>query len=196
MANAGDVPACRHVARGALRAATTPRSRQPADLNRRRSLSSVTATWSRAARILQGNSLPPFDVVTTSTTWMPGLPVDVPTSDVLIESAAFQSGVEFWMTSGSLTGWLGRGEKDVYRINKAKTGAKAVRVRTLSNDGEFLTPKICVASASSDLVMDKQCKAVTWSALPAGDSYIVVYNDADGMVRRGDSIQYILELEY
>ena len=152
--------------------------------------------YGRVARILQGNSLPPFDVVTTSTTWTPGLPVDVPTSDVLIESAAFQSGVEFWMTSGSLTGWLGRGEKDVYRINKAKTGAKAVRVRALSNDGEYLTPKLCVGLASANPVMGTQCAAATWSALPTGDSYIVVYNDADGMVRRGDSIQYILELEY
>lgn len=110
------------------------------------------AQYGRAARILSGNGLSPYDVVTALPGWDPLLPYGTPVNlgDVLNESAAYQSGPELWMTSGSLTGWLGRGEKDTYRISKSLIGAKAVRVRALPNDGAYLVPKLCVGSASAD----------------------------------------------
>jgi hypothetical protein len=85
-----------------------------------------------------------------------------------------------------------------YRINKASTGAKAVTVRALSNDGEYLSPKLCGRSVGFDPLLPNRCSdAGTRYVLPAGDSYIVVFNDApDGMVRRGDTIQDVLELEF
>jgi hypothetical protein len=155
------------------------------------------AQYGRAAHILSGNTLPPFGV-TNSTAWDPRHPDGEPTTDVLNVSSAYQAGTQFWMTATGLTGWLGRGEKDVYRINKTTTGARAVTVRALVNDGEFLAPRLCVRSATVDPLMPARCSdAGTRYLLPSGDSYIVVFNDAaDAMVRRGDSIQYILELEF
>ena len=156
------------------------------------------AQYGRAAHILSGNALPAYNVVTNNTAWDPHHSDVETTTDVLNISSAYQSGKEFWMTATGLTGWLGRGEKDVYRINKTSTGAKAVTVRALVNDGEFLAPKICVRAATVDPLMPSRCAdAGTRYVLPAGDAYIVVFNDAaDAMVRRGDSIQYILELEF
>ena len=156
------------------------------------------AQYGRAAHILSGNTIPAYTVVTNSTAWDPRASDFDSSTDVLNVSSAYQSGKEFWMTATGLTGWLGRGEKDVYRINKTSTGAKAVTVRALVNDGEFLAPKLCVRSASVDPLLPSRCTdAGTRYLLPSGDSYIVVFNDAaDAMVRRGDSIQYILELEF
>jgi hypothetical protein len=158
------------------------------------------AQYGRAARILSGNGLSPYDVVTALPGWDPLLPYGIPVNlgDVLNESAAYQSGPELWMTSGSLTGWLGRGEKDTYRISKSLTGAKAVRVRALPNDGAYLVPKLCVGSASADPVMPARCvDAGTHYNLPAGESYIVVFSDTGNQPSLwGDSVQYLLELEY
>jgi hypothetical protein len=100
-----------------------------------------------------------------------------------------------------VTGWLGFGEKDVYRISKPVTGAKAVRVRTLPAGGEYLVPKLCVGSASNVPVMPDRCaNAASWASLPPGESYVVVFNDAlDAPGQRnlrGDSVKYVLELEY
>lgn len=156
------------------------------------------AQYGRAARVLSGYSIPAFSVVTNTTSWDPRLPEWEPTTNVLNVSSSYQSGPQFWMTATGITGWLGRGEKDVYRINKTTTGAKAVTVRALANDGEFLAPKLCVRSVMQDPVMPSRCSdAGTRYLLPSGDAYIVVFNDAaDSMTRRGDSIQYMLELEF
>jgi len=158
------------------------------------------AQYGRAARILSGNDLAPYNVVTSLPGWDPlWSPLEpVPAGNVLDESASFQSGPEFWMTSFSLTGWLGRGEKDVYRISKALTGARAVRVRSLPNDGAYLVPKLCVGSSSNNPVMPSRCAdAGTHYPLPAGESTIVVFSDTGNQPSLwGDSVQYVLELEY
>jgi hypothetical protein len=121
-------------------------------------------------------------------------------SDVYAVSAAYTSGPEFWLTASGVKGWLGFGEKDVYRISKELSGAKAVRVRTLPSGGEYLSPKLCVGSAANMPVLTTRCSnAATWYALPAGESYVIVVNDADDVPNRnlrGDTVQYVLELEY
>jgi len=155
------------------------------------------AQYGRAAHVLSGNGLPPFNAVTNPPIWDPHWPdVDL-TTNVLDVSAAYQSGPEFWMTSSGLTGWLGRGEKDIYRITRRFTAANAVRVQAITNDGAYLTPKICVGPTLNDPVMPQQCwNADTRFVLPSDDNYIVVFNDApDLMSRRGDSIQYRIDLE-
>jgi hypothetical protein len=45
---------------------------------------------------------------------------------------------------------------------------------------------------------DRCANAASWQSLPAGQSYVVVFNDAEDMPARylrGDSVRYVLELE-
>jgi hypothetical protein len=158
------------------------------------------AQYGKTALVLQGPPTNPVDAVTNPPTWDPLSYDTVSASGVTTVSAAYASGPEFWLTASGVTGWLGYGEKDVYRISKKVTGAKAVRVRTLPAGGEYLVPKLCVGSVANVPVMPDRCpNAATWYALPQGESYVVVFNDAEDMPNRylrGDSIKYVLELEY
>ena len=158
------------------------------------------AQYGRAALVLQGPPVRTVDAVTNPTTWDPLATATVGPSGVFGVSPAYTSGPEFWLTASGVTGWLGFGEKDVYRISKEVTGAKAVRVRTLPSGGEYLSPKLCVGSAASVPVLPARCSnAATWYALPPGESYVVVFNDVDDVPNRnlrGDTVQYVLELEY
>ncbi|HEY8947100.1 MAG TPA: transglutaminase-like domain-containing protein, partial [Polyangiaceae bacterium] len=158
------------------------------------------AMFGKAALVLQGPPVRPVDAVTNPTNWDPLSFDRVDPSGVLTVSAAYDSGPEFWLTASGVTGWLGYGEKDVYRISKEATGAKAVRVRTLPSGGEYLVPKLCVGSASNVPVLPERCpNAATLYDLPPGESYVVVFNDEEDMplrYLRGDSVKYVLELEY
>jgi hypothetical protein len=158
------------------------------------------AQYGKAALVLLGPPTQPIDAVTNPPTWDPLSYDKVDASGVTTVSAAYASGPEFWLTASGVSGWLGYGEKDVYRISKEVTGAKAVRVRALPAGGEYLVPKLCIGSASNVPIMPDRCaNAATWYALPAGESYVVVFNDAEDMPNRylrGDSLKYLLELEY
>jgi hypothetical protein len=156
--------------------------------------------YGKAAFVLQGPPPRPVDAVTNPTHWDPLSDAKVDPSGVLNVSAAYESGPEFWLTESGVSGWLGYGEKDVYRISKETSRARAVRVRSLPSGGEFLNLKLCVGSASNVPVMPDRCgNAASWQSLPAGQSYVVVFNDAEDMPARylrGDSVRYVLELEY
>jgi Transglutaminase-like superfamily len=158
------------------------------------------AQYARAAFVLQGPPGRPIDAVTNPTVWDPLSYETVPPSGVLDLSAAYTPTSEFWLTESGVTGWLGYGEKDVYRISKASTGARAVRVRTLPSGGELLRPVLCVAPAANVPALPERCaNAASWQSLPSGESYVVVFNDAEDMPQRylrGDSVRYVLELEY
>jgi hypothetical protein len=158
------------------------------------------AQYGKAGLVLLGPPTQPVDAVTNPPTWDPLSYETVAASGVTTVSAAYDSGPEFWLTASGVSGWLGYGEKDVYRISKELTGAKAVRVRTLPAGGEYLVPKLCVGSVSNVPVMPDRCAdAASWYALPPGESYVVVFNDAEDMPNRylrGDSVKYLLELEY
>jgi len=75
-----------------------------------------------------------------------------------------------------------------------------VRVRTLPSGGEYLAPKVCVGSVANVPIMPDPCaNPSTWHALPSGESYVVVFSAAEDVPARylrGDSVQYVLELEY
>ena len=157
--------------------------------------------YGRATKVLSGVPVNPINAVTNTVSWDPFSHAEVTAAGVNTVSAAYDAGPEFWITSSGITGWLGYGEKDVYRINKTTTRAKAIRVRSLPNGGEYLIPKLCVASASNLPAIPERCAdAASHYNLPAGDAYVIVFNDAldqpDHRTLRGDSIQYILELEY
>lgn len=158
------------------------------------------AQFGKASFVLQGPPSAPVDAVTNPTSWDPLAEAKVDPSGVLNVSAAYASGPEFWLTESGVTGWLGYGEKDVYRISKESTRARAVRVRSLPSGGEFLNVVLCVGSASNVPVMPDRCaNAASWQSLPSGESYVVVFNDAEDMPERylrGDSVRYVLELEY
>lgn len=156
--------------------------------------------FAKAAVVLQGPPAQPFDVVTNPVTWDPLATATVPASGVLNLSAAYNSGPEFWLTASGVSGWVGYGEKDVYRINKAATGARAVRVSIAPGGSYGLDLKLCVGSASNVPVMPSRCdNAAVSQVLPDGDSYVVVFNDAEDMPARylrGDVAKYVLDLEY
>jgi hypothetical protein len=140
----------------------------------------------------------PIVAVTNPIVWDPFTTDPVFASDLSIQTAVYTSGTEFWLTESGVTGWLGYGEKDVYRISKTITGAKAVRVRTLPSGGEYLVPKLCVGSVANTPVMPEKCAdPSTHYNLPAGESYVVVFNDSGNLSSvHGDTVQYILELEW
>jgi hypothetical protein len=155
--------------------------------------------YGRSQLILRG---PPMDgpvvAVTTPRNWDPFTTDLIFQSGVSVETAAYMAGPEFWLTESGVTGWLGFGEKDVYRISKTTTRAKAVRVRTLPSGGEYLVPKLCVGSVANTPVMPEKCaNPSTHVDLPVGESYVVVLNESGYIDSvRGDSVKYILELEY
>lgn len=158
------------------------------------------AHYGNAAKVLLAPDRP-FSTVTPALDWDPLSNDLLPPEGVLNVSAAYNAGPEFWLTGSGVAGWLGFGEKDVYRISKETTRAKAVRVRTLPNGGEFLVPKLCVGSVANTPVMPDRCTdAATHYTLPPGESYVVVFNDLDDLPERrnlrGDTVQYLLELEY
>jgi hypothetical protein len=150
--------------------------------------------------VLQGTLTPALDVVTNPTTWDPLSTATVGTSGILNVSAAYASGPEFWLTGSGVTGWVGYGEKDVYRVSKSVTGARSVRVSPIPGASGYLDIKICVGSVANVPVMPDRCaNAATSQLLPAGDSYVVVFNDAEDMPARylrGDVAKYALNLEY
>src|SRR5690606_27932670 len=131
----------------------------------------------KATTVLRGPSPQKLNVVTTSTTWEHFITSSIYASNPSLSnvSAAYTSGPDFWLTSSGTTGWVGYGEKDVYRINKASTGARAVRVSVAP--GSFSSNwdlKLCVGSASNVPVMPDRCSnAASSPLLPAGDSYVV-----------------------
>ena len=76
-----------------------------------------------------------------------------------------------------------------------------MRVSVAPNDfGSNLKLKLCVGSASNVPVMPDRCSnAASSQLLPAGDSYVVVFNDAEdypARYLRGDVTKYVLDLEY
>jgi len=158
------------------------------------------AQYGKAAVVLQGPLTPALDVVTNPTTWDPLSTATVGTSGILNVSAAYASGPEFWLTGSGVTGWVGYGEKDVYRVSKSVTGARSVRVSPIPGASGYLDIKICVGSVANVPVMPDRCaNAATSQLLPAGDSYVVVFNDAEDMPARylrGDVAKYALNLEY
>ncbi len=147
----------------------------------------------------------PWNVVTTRLEWDPFAEGYVPVDEVLWVGDAYSSGPEYWLTEDSIQGWLGFGEKDVFRVNKEATGASAVRVRALLSNGEQLAPALCVAPASAEppAIPEMCAEPSSTVELASGDSYVLVFNvEANpssgewGYTRqlRGESIRYELEL--
>ncbi|HEY5961801.1 MAG TPA: transglutaminase domain-containing protein, partial [Polyangiaceae bacterium] len=158
--------------------------------------------YGRAKLVMWGPPLDGiWDVVTTKLGWNPLFDGTVYTGDVTSLASAYSTGPEFWLTASGVTGWIGYGDKDVYRISKSTTGAKAVRVRSLPSGGEYIAPLLCLAPVGAFPVMSEKCATpMAHQNLPAGESYVVVFNDTPDVnysrILRGDSIQYVLELEY
>jgi hypothetical protein len=142
----------------------------------------------------------PFNSTVYATTspvnWDP-FSSDAQTTNVLAVGSSYAAGPEYWLTRSGVSGWLGYWEKDVYRVDKATLGATRVSVRTLPSGGEYLQPKLCVGSVANTPVMPERCAAPSTSVtLPTGQAYIVVFSDTEPLGRlRGDSVQYILELQ-
>jgi hypothetical protein len=152
--------------------------------------------YGRARVVLEGPFPGPVYATTSPLNWDP-FTGDATTTNVLAVGSSYASGPEYWLTRSGITGWLGYWEKDVYRINKASVGATRVSVRTLPSGGEYLQPKLCVGSVASTPVMPERCAAPSTNVtLPSGDAYVVVFSDTEPVARlRGDSVQYILELQ-
>ncbi|WP_437733519.1 transglutaminase-like domain-containing protein [Sorangium sp. So ce1335] len=180
------------------------------------------AQYGRATFVLTGYK--PRGTTTNLVTWDPLGPTDdVGADDVLSLDAEYGSGPDFWLTESGVTGLLGRGEKDVYRISKATTGARAVSVRTVPGGGNTLQPVLCVGpyvDPNSPPVENEPGMDPRWPAsvpvrcadrattypLPEGESYVVVFHDhgqpddaspnPDDRLKLGDSVQYVLDLQY
>ncbi|WP_437543601.1 transglutaminase domain-containing protein [Sorangium sp. So ce367] len=178
------------------------------------------AQYGKAAFVLSGYK--PLGTTTNTVTWDPLGPTDdVGADDVLSLQAAYESGPDFWLTQSGVTGYLGRGEKDVYRISKATTGARAVSVRTVG--GSTLQPVLCVGpyvDPNGPPVVNEPDMAPRWTVsvparcadrattypLPEGESYVVVfhdhgqpddaYPDPNDRLKLGDSVQYVLDLQF
>ena len=153
------------------------------------------AQYGRAELVLAGPPVRPLYATTSPVNWDP-FSGDAQTTNVLAVLSSYTSGPEYWLSRSGITGWLGYWEKDVYRITKPATATR-VSVRTLPNDGEYLQPKLCIAPVTNTPVLPARCAAPATSVvIPAGDSYVVVFNDTEPLPRlRGDSVQYILELQ-
>jgi hypothetical protein len=63
-----------------------------------------------------------------------------------------------------------------------------------------LALRVCVGSVSNTPIMPDRCPNAASSALlPTGESYVVVFNDAEdtpSRYLRGDVAKYVLDLEY
>jgi hypothetical protein len=156
---------------------------------------SPRAQYGRTGQIIHGFS-EPFYTTTSPVVW-DFREDSVLTTNALSVTAQYASGPDYWLSRSGITGWLGYWERDVYRVNKAATGATRVSVRTLPNDGEYLQPRLCIAPVTNDPPMPERCPSPATSVdLPAGDSYVIVFNGTDPLpVYRGDSVQYVLELQ-
>lgn len=153
------------------------------------------AQYGRAYQIINGFS-DPFYATTTPVIW--DYDIDgTSTTNALSVTSSYASGPDYWLSRSGITGWLGYWEKDVYRVSKSATGATSVSVRMLPNDGEYLTPKLCVVPVTANPALPERCASPATSVvLPPGESYVVVFNDGAPVQQfRGDSVQYILELQ-
>ena len=155
------------------------------------------AQYGRARQVTTGSSV--IDAVTNPPIWDPFATSMFAPSSVLNVTSAYTAGPEYWLTASGVNGWIGYGEKDVYRISKAVTGAKAVRVTTVGGSSS-LALKVCVGSVSNTPIMPERCpNAASSTLLPSGESYVVVFNDAEdapSRYLRGDIAKYVLDLEY
>jgi transglutaminase-like putative cysteine protease len=162
------------------------------------------------ARIEIPNPQPtPWAVVTTRLDWDPLFDGTLTAGEVLPMVDAYASGPEYWLTESGVTGWIGYGEKDIYRISKEATGASAVSVRALPSGSAGLSPALCIASATAPApAIPTQCADPGTSVeLPPGESYVVVFNiepdppvpdlpdPTPSRLLRGDTMQYELVLE-
>jgi hypothetical protein len=106
--------------------------------------------YGRSTLLLRGPTTDPVVAATTPTVWDPFATDSIFEPDLSIQTAAYMSGPEYWLTESGATGWLGFGAKDVYRINKTTTGevpvssgisresGAAVEVRAWSGGAYFL----------------------------------------------------------
>ncbi|AUX38949.1 uncharacterized protein SOCE26_003300 [Sorangium cellulosum] len=180
------------------------------------------AQYGKAAFVLSGYK--PRGTTTNTVTWDPlGPTTDIGEDDVLSLEAQYESGPDFWITQSGVTGFLGRGEKDVYRISKATTGARAVSVSTLPGGGSTLQPVLCVGpyvDPNGPPVVNEPDMEPRWNVsvparcasratshpLPEGESYVVVFHDhgqpddaypnSEDRLKLGDSVQYVLDLQF
>ena len=191
--------------------ATDPRGLEglsgiPHSFTRHTEAVSPRAQYGRATVVLSGAPNTRHEVVISPVSWTPLStatvynPVDV--------TSAYYAGPEFWLTGSGIQGSLGYGEKDVYRISKSVTGARAVRVLKLSGSAS-LDLKLCVVPVSGPPLSTRCSNAATSYQLPAGESYVVVFNDADHppptppeygaspyRYLLGDVARYVLDLEF
>jgi len=180
------------------------------------------AQYGKAAFVLLGWKV--SGVRTTKVDWNPFGPTEgVGETDVLQLASAYGAGPDYWLSRSGITGFLGRGEKDVFRVNKAASGASTVSVRLASGSSTTLTPKLCIGpyiDPNSPPVEDagdgssprwtaslpEPCSnRATTLALPEGDSVVVVFHDegydvddyvnGDNRLKYGDSVQYELTLQ-
>ncbi len=157
------------------------------------------AQYGRAALVIQGVSPGRTEIFTNPLSWNPLSQTPV-FGGLLDLTSAYYSGPEFWLTGSGVTGYIGYGEKDVYRISKTVTGARAVRVMRLSGSSN-LDLKLCVVPVSGPPLTERCSSAAASHPLPSGESYVVVFNDADhteGIQPRyllGDITRYVLDLE-
>jgi hypothetical protein len=180
------------------------------------------AQYGKAAFALLGQKV--RGVRTTKVDWDPFRSTEgVGEGDVLQLASAYGSGPDYWLSRSGIKGVLGRGEKEVYRVNKAATGASSVSVRLASGSNTTLNPKLCIApyiDPSSPPISDgSDGSPPRWTAslpepcsnrattltLPPGDSLVVVFHDAgyglddavpaDNRLKYGDSVQYELTLQ-
>jgi hypothetical protein len=178
--------------------------------------------YGKAAFVLMGEKV--RGVRTTKVDWDPFRSTEgVGENDVLQLASAYGSGPDYWLSKSGITGVLGRGEKEVYRVNKAATGASSVSVRLAAGSNTTLSPKLCIGpysdpnsppaeegSAGSPPRWTASLPApcndrATTLALPEGDSVVVVFHDegynvddyvyADNRLKYGDSVQYELTLQ-
>ena len=178
--------------------------------------------YGKAAFVLLGEKV--RGVRTTKVDWDPfGSTEGVAETDVLQLASAYGSGPDYWLSRSGIKGILGRGEKDVYRINKAATGASSVSVRSAAGSSTTLNPRLCIGpyidpnSAPVDpgsegsvprwtaLLPEPCTNRATTLSLPEGDSVIVVFHDegyalddvvyGDNRSKYGDSVQYELTLQ-
>jgi hypothetical protein len=180
------------------------------------------AQYGKAAFVLLGEKV--RGVRTTKVDWDPFRSTEgVGENDVLQLASAYGSGPDYWLSRSGITGYLGRGEKEVYRINKAAAGASSVSVRVAAGSSTTLNPKLCIGpyidpnsppvEEGSDgspprwtASLPQPCSnRATTLALPDGDSIVVVFHDegynvddyvyADNRLKYGDSVQYELTLQ-
>lgn len=164
----------------------------------------------RGQYCMAGKVLGPFnpDValcvwVTTTVGWEltpNGMEYSLDGSMVDILAPQYNAYNDFWITETGAEGWLGFGEKDIYRIRKETVDADYIRVRVLPSSGSSnLVPKICFVPAplkEGVTNMSHRCSdAAAVRRIPEGDTYVVVFNDSNNLARyHGDVVQYQVEI--